>query len=250
MIVNGAISIWLKLNLNRSLLIASARTVVQLLLIGVVLKFVFEFDRWYLVLAVLSIMTLLAGILGTERCRLRYPGMQRDSILSIWSGSWIVSAIALFAILAVEPWYRPQYTIPILGMILGNALTGVSLGLDRFTQGLLDKRMEVENWLALGASRWEAARPLVVEAVRAAMIPTLNAMAAVGIVSLPGMMTGQLLAGVDPLDAVKYQIVIMFLLASATAMGSVGVVVLAYRRLFNADHQFQAFLLQSKDGKK
>ncbi|MHC5541752.1 ABC transporter permease, partial [Singulisphaera rosea] len=91
---------------------------------------------------------------------------------------------------------------------------------------------------ALGATRWEAARRPIQESVRTGMIPTINAMMVVGIVSLPGMMTGQLLAGVAPVEAVKYQIVIMFLISSGTALGTVGVVLLSYRRLFNVDHQF------------
>ncbi len=99
-------------------------------------------------------------------------------------------------------------------------------------------RQQVEALLTLGATRWEAARPLVQQAVRTGLIPTINAMMVVGVVSLPGMMTGQILAGASPVEAVKYQIVIMFLIASATALGTVSVVLLSYRRLFNEHHQF------------
>ena len=96
----------------------------------------------------------------------------------------------------------------------------------------------METLLALGATRWEAARQPIQQAVRTGMVPTINAMMVVGLVSLPGMMTGQLLGGVPPLQAVMYQIVIMFLLAAATSLGTVGAVLLAYRLLFNQDHQF------------
>jgi putative ABC transport system permease protein len=96
----------------------------------------------------------------------------------------------------------------------------------------------VETLLALGATRWEAARQPVQQAIRTGMLPLINSMMVVGIVSLPAMMTGQLLAGVAPLQAVKYQIVIMFLIASGTALGTVGVVLLSYWRLFDSDHQF------------
>ena len=145
----------------------------------------------------------------------------------------------------VRPWYTPQYAIPLLGMILGNTLNGVSLGLDRLGSELVGKRDQVEGLLALGATRWEAARPLVQQAVKTGLIPTINAMMVVGIVSLPGMMTGQLLAGTSPVEAVKYQIVIMFLIASGTALGTVLVVLLSFRRLFNEDHQFEGTLLTS-----
>jgi len=96
----------------------------------------------------------------------------------------------------------------------------------------------VETFLALGATRWEAAQDPVRRAVRIGMVPIINSMMVVGIVSIPGMMTGQMLAGVDPLSAVEYQIVIMFLIASGTALGTVGVVLLGYLRLFNERHQF------------
>jgi putative ABC transport system permease protein len=149
-----------------------------------------------------------------------------------------MAAIALFALVRVRPWYSPHYAIPLVGMILGNTLNGIALGLDRLGSELNARRGEIEGLLALGATRWEAARGPVQQAIRTGMIPILNAMMVVGIVSLPGMMTGQLLAGVDPIQAVKYQIVIMFLISSGTALGTVGVVLLSYRRLFNANHQF------------
>lgn len=237
-LVNGAISVTLRLELERRLFVAAVRTTVQLLLIGLVLHWVFELSRWYVVLGLMLIMTLIAGVAAVRRTEHRYPGIWLSSIVCVWASSWVVSAVALLAIVQVEPWYRPQYAVPLLGMILGNTLNGISLGLDRFGSELDAQRDQVEGLLALGATSWEAARAPVREAVRTGMIPILNAMTVAGLVSLPGMMTGQLLAGVEPVQAVKYQIVIMFLIASGTALGTVGVVLLSYRRLFNERHQF------------
>src|SRR5260370_14082226 len=149
-----------------------------------------------------------------------------------------MAALAIAVLVRVRPWYSPQSAIPLLGMILGNTLNGISLGLDRLGGELGGKRDQVEALLALGATRWEAARRPIQQAVRTGLIPTINAMMVVGIVSLPGMMTGQLLAGASPVEAVKYQILIMFLIASAAALGTVSVVLLSYRRLFNDEHQF------------
>ena len=132
-------------------------------------------------------------------------------------------------------------------MILGNTLNGISLGLDRFGEELAGKRDQVETLLALGASRWEAARGSIQIAVRTGMIPTINTMMVVGIVSLPGMMTGQIIAGMAPNQAVLYQIVIMFLIAAGTSIGTVSVVLLAYFRLFNSRHQFLSERLVRKD---
>jgi putative ABC transport system permease protein len=237
-LINGAISVLLGLGLERRLLLAAACTVVQLLLVGLVLEWVFGLDCWYVVLALMLVMTILGGIVTIHRVHFRYPGIWLSSLVSIWASSWIMAAVALFVIVPVHPWYSPQVAIPLLGMILGNTLNGISLGLDRLGRELSFQRGRVETLLALGATRWEAARQSVRQAVRTGMIPLINSMMVVGIVSLPGMMTGQLLAGVSPLEAVKYQIVIMFLIASGTALGTVGVVLLSYRRLFDSDHQF------------
>jgi putative ABC transport system permease protein len=237
-LVNGALSFALQLGLGKRLLIAAVRTTIQLLLIGLVLQQIFELDHWAPVVGLAFIMVLIAGLAAVRRTSRRFPGIWLSSTLSILVSSWIVAAIALSSIVRVDPWYRPQYAIPFLGMILGNALTGISLGLDRFAETLVRSKDQVELYLTLGAARWEAALPAVREAVRTGMIPILNSMTVVGLVSLPGMMTGQMLAGVPPAEAVKYQIVIMFLIASVTAMGTVGAVLLSYRRLLNRRHQF------------
>ena len=236
--VNGGISVALRLGLGKTLFIASVRTVVQLLLIGLVLEQIFAVQAPPLVLGWMAFMAIVAGVSAVRRTGRRYDGIYWDSILSIWLSSWLVAGIALTAIIRVEPWWTAQYAIPLLGMILGNTLTGISLGLDRLTETLTSRKGEVELRLTLGATRWQAARPAVREAIRTGMIPILNSMSVVGLVSLPGMMTGQLLAGVSPLEAVKYQIIIMFLIAAGTALGTVGVVLLGYRRLFSRRHQF------------
>jgi putative ABC transport system permease protein len=193
----------------------------------------------------MSAMTLIAGIAAAQRAHVRYPGIWGNSIASVWLSSWLVGSFALFVIMPVEPWYSPQHAVPILGMILGNTLSGISLGLDRLGGELSARRTQVETLLALGATRWEAAREPIRQAVRTGMIPIVNAMMVVGIVSLPGMMTGQLLAGIAPVHAVKYQIVIMFLIASATALGVVSAVLLSYFRLFNDEHQFLPHLVRA-----
>ena len=220
---------------------------VQLFLIGLVLKSVFAVSEWYAVLGLLTLMTTIAGISAVSRTQRRFRGIYLDSIVAIWSSSWVVAGYALLVIFSdVEPWYKPQYAIPLTGMILGNSLNGISLGLNRLSEQLALERDRVEALLALGATRWEAARGSVRDAIRTGMTPVINSMMVVGSVNLPGMMTGQLLSGVDPSQAVRYQIVIMFLIAAATALGTVCVVLLSYRRLFNSNHQFGYGLIGRK----
>ena len=238
-LVNGAISLGLRLGMGRTLLVASVRTVVQLLLVGMVLRWVFDDRPWFVVLGLLVVMTVVAGVTAVQRNQRHYPGIWTDTMISVWASSWLITSFALLVVIRdMQPWYQPQYAIPLLGMVLGNTLNGISLGLNALTESLVTRRDEVESLLALGATRWEAAGAPVRHAVRTGMIPIVNAMMVVGVVSLPGMMTGQILAQADPLQAVKYQIVIMFLVASATGLGTIAVILLSYRRLFNADHQF------------
>jgi len=246
-LINVGISLALRLGMGRSLAVAAIRTVVQLLLVGLVLQWVFELSHWYAVFGVMSLMTLVAGITAVERNERRWPGVWWDAIGSVWASAWAVTLFALLVILREnEPWYRPQYAIPLLGMVLGNTLNGVTLGLGTLGEGLATRRDQIEALLALGATRWEAAREAVAHAVRTGLVPIVNSMMVVGIVSLPGMMTGQLLSGTSPIEAVKYQIVIMFLIASGTGLGTVGIVLLGYRRLFNARHQFLYGKLRKK----
>ena len=242
-VLNGAISIVLGLGLEKRLALAAARTMIQLTLLGMVLGPVFQIRSPWLVACLMAAMTITAGVAAARRTSRRHPGIWFNSIVSMFVSSWLMAAVALGAIVRPAPWYTPQYAIPLLGMILGNTLNGISLGLDRLLSEC-SRRAEIETRLALGATRWEAAQPAVQEAVRTGMIPIVNAMMVVGIVSLPGMMTGQLLAGVAPMEAVKYQIVIMFLIASGAALGTVLVVLLGFLRLFNRCHQFRADLIR------
>nr|VFK17484.1 MAG: putative ABC transport system permease protein [Candidatus Kentron sp. LPFa]VFK34590.1 MAG: putative ABC transport system permease protein [Candidatus Kentron sp. LPFa] len=246
--VNGAISVALHLRMERLLLIAGARTVIQLLLVGMVLEWVFRWKRWYVIIGLAMVMTLIAGITAASNNQRRYPGIWIHNIISLWASAWIVTSFALFAILQGNEWRQPQYAIPLLGMVLGNTLNGISVGLATFTESLVARREQIESLLALGASRWEAAREAVRHAVRTGMLPIINSMMVVGIVSLPGMMTGQLISGMSPIQAVKYQIVIMFLIALATSLGTVGVVLLAFSRLFTPQHQYRRDVLHQREG--
>jgi putative ABC transport system permease protein len=246
-LVNAGLSIVLKLGIERRLLIAATRTIVQLLMIGLVLEWVFSLNRWYAVLAMASLMVLAAGRAAIGNVSRRYPGIWLDGLLGMGLASWTVTALALTAVVQPDPWYLPQYAIPLLGMMLGNSLNGVSLGLERLGEELASKRGQIEGLLALGASRREAAAEPVRTAIRTGLVPITNSMMVVGIVSLPGMMTGQLLAGASPVEAVKYQIVIMFFIATSTAIGTVTVVLLAFRRLFNKSHQFLYHQLRGLD---
>jgi putative ABC transport system permease protein len=136
-------------------------------------------------------------------------------------------------ILGEQPWYAPQYAIPLLGMLLGNTMNGIAISMDRLTQAAWDQRQVIEARLMLG-ERWDRAiMQYRRQALRSGMIPIINAMAAAGVVSLPGMMTGQILAGAPPVEAVKYQVLIMFLISAGTGLGTLVAVNIGARNLFD-----------------
>lgn len=231
--VSLGLSLALRLGLSKSLLVASLRMIVQLWLIGFVLEWVFATEQPLVILAMALVMAAVAGVAAVNRTRRRFTGIYWDSLLTILTVSFLITGFTVLGLLEVEPWWDPQYLIPLLGMLLGNALTGISLALDRFLEGCTDRRDRLEVRLVLGATRWEAAQGEIREALRVALIPTVNSMMVMGIVSLPGMMTGQILAGADPADAVRYQILILMMIAACVSLASFGVVGLAFLRLFS-----------------
>ncbi len=227
----GLLSLLLRLGLERRLLWAASRTVVQLSLLGLVLTRVFASDSALLVLLILLVMTLVAGREAVSRSKYRYPHILLDTTLVMATTALLVGTVVTQVVIGVKPWYHPQYVIPLVGMILGNSLNGISLALDTFLDYLRERREEIELFLVFGARRSEALRIPIRHAVRRGLIPIVNAMSVAGIVSLPGIMTGQILAGVPPVQAVAYQILIMFMLAGSYSLGTILVTLLAGRAL-------------------
>jgi putative ABC transport system permease protein len=220
LLVNGLLSLVLGLGLEKRLLVAATRAVVQLTVLGWILVPLFAWRTWWLVLPLTLVMTGLAAWEATRRVDRKVPGILGGAFLGMLVGAGGTAAWATLVLLRPEPLWDPRYLIPLVGMVLGNALTGVSLGLDRALVRLDEGRGEVELLLGLGATRWQAARPVAREALRTGMIPILNAMAAVGLITIPGMMTGQILGGTDPVLAARYQALILFLIAAAVAAGT------------------------------
>ena len=241
LVVNGALSIGLKLGLERQLAVSAARMVVQLLLVGLVLKALFAAASPWLTGAVVLIMVGFAGYEITARQTSRFGGVWTYGIgtAAMTMAGVSVTILALTTQIRPDPWYDPRYAIPLLGMILGNAMTGVSIALDRLVTSAARERPAIEARLCLGHEISEAMSTIRRDAVRAGLIPTINAMSAAGLVFLPGMMTGQILAGVDPAQAVNYQLLIMFLIAGGTGIGVVVSIWIAERRLTDPRHRLR-----------
>ena len=231
----AVLSMRLQSNISRQLLIASVRTALQLALIGLVLKVLFENASLVWVTILAFIMLLIAGREVMVRQEYRFKGWRGYAMgtFSMFLSSFTVTIFALIVILGDDPWYTPQYAIPLLGMLLGNTMNGIAIAMDRLTHTAWEQRQVIEARLMLG-ERWDdAISDYRRQAIRSGMIPIINAMAAAGVVSLPGMMTGQILAGAAPMDAVKYQILIMFLIAAGTGLGTLTAVGLGSKHVFD-----------------
>jgi putative ABC transport system permease protein len=231
----GGLSLRMQLGVERQLLVSAARSTIQLFLIGLVLKALFDSAQSLWVALLATLMLVVAGREVMVRQKRRFVGYWGFGVgtLSMFVSSFAVTVLALIVVIGTDPWYAPQYAIPLLGMVLGNTMNGISLGLDRLTQDAVQRRQIIEARLALGQDWRRAISDSRREAIRVGMIPIINAMSAAGIVSLPGMMTGQILAGTPPVEAVKYQILVMFLIAGGTGFGTMVAVSLAARRLFD-----------------
>jgi putative ABC transport system permease protein len=226
-----AISVWQRVGLARGFAIGAVRATVQLVGIGYVLAFLISAGRWYLVLLALLAMLVAATITATDRQTRGRASLFVISGTGMLIGAGLTLAYVDAVVLRLRPWYDPQYLIPLFGMIIGNSMNGAALAAERMNGEMELRRGEVEAYLALGASPARASAEPVRRALVAAMMPTLNMLMVVGLVSLPGMMTGQIIAGLSPFTAIQYQIVVVFMLAGAVAVTSV-VVALWYRRTF------------------
>ncbi len=244
----GVVSLVLKLKLERSLAVAVVRASVQLTLVGYALHWIFDNVRLAFTAIAMLVMTVAAARAAIARAGWRLDGSTSGAFMTLVVTTCTTALFASGVLVGADPWYHPRYALPLLGMLLGNGLTGISLCLDSLLGSFADERGRIDVELALGATRWEAARAPMQRAVRRGIIPIINAMTVAGIVSLPGMMTGQILAGTPPVEAVKYQLLIIFLIAASTSLACVGVVTASVRRLLDADHCFRASRLGRGDG--
>lgn len=231
----GALSWRLHLGLEKDLAVATVRTYAQLFLLGFVLRWVFGVDSAALVIGIMLLMIGMAAVTILQRAPDAPRGILGSSFVSMLVTGFSVTFIVTALIVRVEPWYAPRYVIPIAGMVLGNSMNGIALALER-TYADLDARCgQILALTALGATPWEAGGESVRTGIRAGLIPTINSMATVGVVFIPGMMTGQIIAGADPIDATAYQIVVMLMVSAATAIGAVLTVLLSFRKRFTDD---------------
>lgn len=248
LIANLAISYIYKLKLERPLAIAALRMIVQLTAVALVLRFIFSDASALWSAAFAAVMA--GGAMLEIVMRQQYRFKNWVPLLITACPAFLAGLLTTFIALAVigpTPWYAPRYLLPLLGMLTGNTLSGVTLVLDTLTAGAQRERNVIEARLALGSTRLEAFEDILRRALRTGMMPVLNAMAAAGIVSLPGMMTGQILAGIEPVEAAKYQVLVMFLIAGATAVAVLASALAALHFITDDRHRLRLDHLTGKN---
>ncbi|MEB3336149.1 MAG: iron export ABC transporter permease subunit FetB [Leptolyngbyaceae bacterium] len=231
------LSAWQRLGLEWSLAIATGRTVAQLIGVGYLLAIIFTLRNPWGVIAIVGVMVTIAAIVTRNRISKKIPRLLPLIWGSILTSTLFTLSYTTLLVIQPTPWYEPQYLIPLAGIVIGHAMNGAAIAGERLFSTLNASRLEIETHLSLGASAQQAVATYRKEAIKAGMIPILNAMMIVGVVTLPGIITGQLLSGVAPLDAAAYQMLIMFMLALTTLITTFLVTQGLCRQFFNRAEQ-------------
>ncbi|MGM3305420.1 ABC transporter permease [Anabaena sp. WFMT] len=227
------LSAWEKLGLELNLALATGRTILQLIVLGYVLDFIFAVDNVWAVLAILTIMLTITAIVARNRISQKIPQV----LPLVWGAIFISTALTLlytnFLIIQPDRWYEPRYLIPLAGILIGNGMNAAAVAGERLVNAINQFPTEIETHLSLGATPQQAISPYRKDAIRAALLPTLNQMMLIGMVTIPAFTSGQLLAGVKPLEAVSYEILIMFMVVVANLLTTILVTKGLCRQFFN-----------------
>lgn len=192
-------------SLSKTAVYATARMLVQLIVVGYLLVYIFDTDSWVIVAGILTLMLIAAAWIAIRTLETRDTSAFLQALFSIAVGSISTLALVTQCVVEINPWFSPRYVVPLAGMIFAASMNAISLAAERF---------EAET------SRGEKHTDAKQLALQASLIPVINSLFAVGIVTLPGMMTGQILSGVSPIVAAKYQIVVMSMLFGATGISA------------------------------
>jgi len=221
------------------IILSSVRMTIQLILVGYILTYIFDNPNiWFSIIALL-LMLSFAVVNTFQRVGDVPADMKKIVGLAMFIGTGITIIYFIILVFKVEPWYQPQYFIPIAGMMIGNSMTGITLGIDGLLTGMKGNRSVIENALMLGGKPSLIMREITGRAFYQALLPTINSMMGMGIVFLPGMMTGQILAGAPPLAAIKYQIAIMLGIMGSVTLTVYIVIKWGSRTFFNQRGQLK-----------
>jgi putative ABC transport system permease protein len=230
-----AVSFWQHADLERDIGIAVVRSFIQLSAVGLVINAIFEEDRIVFVIALIAAMVLFGALTARSRAR-RVPGAFWPLLIALATAGG--STLVLVVVLGVfEP--EPRFLVPVGGMVVGNAMTSAAVALNRLGDDMRTAAPRIEATLALGATTSQAALPVVRDSLRSGMIPLVDSTKTTGLIFFPGTMVGMLLAGADPVDAVRLQLVLLYTLLGSVAIAALIATALAYRNFFTPAHQMK-----------
>ncbi|KAI9262075.1 UPF0014 family [Sporodiniella umbellata] len=239
-LINGAISKSLGLKLEKTLIIAAIRCIIQLTIMGFILEDIFKTRQPALVMLMAFVLVLLGAYETVyNKTKQSYRGMFVSVLLCSGFSTFLVGIIGSQWAMKQKPFWIPEVFIPTMGMLLGNAMSGMAVALGSCLTSVSQHQERMEAHLAFGATRWEAGKRMAIEAIRLSMLPTINQMSVMGLIAIPGMMTGQILGGAPVSTAVKYQQIIMFLISASTALTVLCGVICCVRVLIDTRHRLR-----------
>ncbi|BAY62400.1 hypothetical protein NIES22_24740 [Calothrix brevissima NIES-22] len=237
MAIAVGLSAWERLGLEFNFVVATGRTLLQLAVLGYVLDFIFAVNNVWAVVGIVVIMLTITAIVSRNRISQKLPRL----LPWVWGSIFVSTALtvlySIFLIIEPDRWYEPRYLIPLAGVVLGNAMNAAAIAGERLVNTINLSHIEIETHLSLGATPEQAISQYRREAIRAGVLPTLNQMTLIGMVALPGITTGQLLAGIHAPDAVSYEILLMFMVAFANLLTTILITRGLSRQFFNSTAQ-------------
>ncbi|NHN30881.1 ABC transporter permease [Paenibacillus agricola] len=239
--VTVLVSMRQKLGLEKEILIGTIRSALQLLLVGYVLQFVFNANQPLLLILIVGLMIIVAAWNASRRGK-GLRGIVWRVICSIAATETITMGM-LLSLRIIEP--TPQYIIPLSGMIIGSAMVVSGLFLNQMQLQIQAAKGEIEALLSLGATARQAIQQTLKRSVKSSMIPTIDGMKTIGLVQLPGMMTGMIVAGADPVEAVRYQILIVLILMASASLSSMFLGLLTYKLWFTKDEKLHPIMQEN-----
>ena len=230
-----ALSFWRRADLEKDIGIAVVRSVIQLTAIGYVIQAIFDEDSLALVFALIAVMVVFGAIQARQRAK-RVPHAFVPLLISLAvAGAATLGLVVGLGIFEPEP----QFLVPVGGMVVGNSMTSAAVALNRLGDEMSDRAREIEATLALGATSTQAALPTLRRSLRSGTIALIDSTKTTGLIFFPGTMVGMLLAGADPTDAVRLQLILLYVLLGAVAIAALLATTLAYRNFFTPAHQLR-----------
>ncbi|KAI5453888.1 hypothetical protein NCC49_004884 [Naganishia albida] len=246
-VFDSILSVTLGLGIASSLLVAATRCILQLSVMGLVLQKVFETGNIFGVFGIAALLNVLGAIEATyNKSKRRFANMFPLVLLSMLSSTIPISIIGTQFAMKQRPFWQPNQFVPIVGMILGNAISAIGVAMNMVQKEFADNRDKIETYLAFGATRFEACRPIAIEALRLALLPTINQLSVIGLISIPGMMTGAILGGKSVTQAAMLQMIIMFMIAASSFLCVCATLVFALSTLVDASHRVRMDRLDSR----